>query len=151
MKIKLTDPNAGPVTLPSFATPGSAAVDLCSNENCIIYPNGSAIISTGIAMAIPKGVAGLICSRSGLAAKNQVLVLNAPGVIDSDYRGEIKVILHNLGQSEFVVTPGMRIAQMMFVPLFQFIPQDTGVGIFEIVDSLDDTVRGEGGFGSTGV
>lgn len=151
MKIKLINSNAGPAVIPSFATPGSAAVDLCSNENCDIYPGGSALIDTGIAMAIPQGVAGLICSRSGLAAKNQIIVLNAPGVIDSDYRGEIKVILYNAGTEKFSVTAGMRIAQMMFVPLFQFLPANPTAPTFEVVDSLDETARGDGGFGSTGL
>ena len=108
----------------------------------IINPNKIAIIPTGFALSIPKGFEVQIRPRSGLAAKNQISVLNTPGTVDADYRGEIKVILINLGQESFKVEKGLRIAQMVVCPIVQ--------AQLKEVDDLSETERGKGGFGSTG-
>ena len=138
LKIKKLHPEA---ILPKYLRSGDAALDLYASENKIIPPNQRELISTGIAMAIPEGYAGLIWDRSGMAAKHGIKSMG--GVIDSNYRGEIKVILHNLTSQPFAVEKGMRIAQM----LIQKVEQKT---ILE-VEELDDTIRGEKGFGSTGM
>ena len=132
------------VQLPSYKTEGSSGMDLMAFlENSItISPNSSALVSTGIAVAIPNDVEIQIRPRSGLAAKSNVSVLNTPGTIDSDYRGEIKVILFNHGSKEFIVNNKDRIAQMVLMPVLKV--------NFEEVDILPETVRGSGGFGSTG-
>ena len=132
------------VVLPKYETDGSSGMDLaaCINETIIIQPNNKAIIPTGISLAIPKGFEIQIRPRSGLAAKNSLTVLNTPGTIDSDYRGEIKVILINFGIMEFKVEDKLRIAQMVLCPVIK--------AKFEEVDDLNMTARGEGGFGSTG-
>ena len=132
------------VILPKYETDGSSGMDLaaCINETIIIKPNNKAIIPTGISLSIPKGFEIQIRPRSGLAAKNTLTVLNTPGTIDSDYRGEIKVIIINLGITEFKVEDKLRIAQMVLCPVIK--------AEFEEVDDLNMTIRGEGGFGSTG-
>ena len=132
------------VILPKYETDGSSGMDLaaCINETIIIQPNNKAIIPTGISLSIPKGFEIQIRPRSGLAAKNTLTVLNTPGTIDSDYRGEIKVIIINLGITEFKVEDKLRIAQMVLCPVIK--------AEFEEVDDLNMTTRGEGGFGSTG-
>ena len=132
------------VQLPSYKTFGSSGMDLMAFiENSIkIAPKSSSIIPTGISVAIPNDVEIQIRPRSGLAAKSNVSVLNTPGTIDSDYRGEIKVILFNHSSEEFIVNNNDRIAQMILMPVFKV--------DFEEVDSLPTTVRGSGGFGSTG-
>ena len=132
------------VILPKYETVGSSGMDLaaCINETIIIQPNNKAIIPTGISLSIPKGFEIQIRPRSGLAAKNTLTVLNTPGTIDSDYRGEIKVIIINLGITEFKVEDKLRIAQMVLCPVIK--------AEFEEVDDLNMTIRGEGGFGSTG-
>lgn len=132
------------VILPKYETVGSSGMDLaaCINETIIIQPNNKAIIPTGISLSIPKGFEIQIRPRSGLAAKNTLTVLNTPGTIDSDYRGEIKVIIINLGITEFKVEDKLRIAQMVLCPVIK--------AEFEEVDDLNMTTRGEGGFGSTG-
>jgi|TARA_B110000914_G_C15380010_1_gene407275 dUTP pyrophosphatase len=132
------------VVLPKYETDGSSGMDLaaCINETIIIQPNNKAIIPTGISLAIPKGFEIQIRPRSGLAAKNSLTVLNTPGTIDSDFRGEIKVILINFGIMEFKVEDKLRIAQMVLCPVIK--------AKFEEVDDLNMTARGEGGFGSTG-
>ena len=132
------------VILPKYETEGSSGMDLaaCINETIIIKPNNKAIIPTGISLSIPKGFEIQIRPRSGLAAKNTLTVLNTPGTIDSDYRGEIKVIIINLGITEFKVEDKLRIAQMVLCPVIK--------AEFEEVDNLNMTTRGEGGFGSTG-
>tara|TARA_B100001063_G_scaffold241758_1_gene269210 strand:+ start:392 stop:832 length:441 start_codon:yes stop_codon:yes gene_type:complete len=132
------------VILPKYETEGSSGMDLaaCINETIIIKPNNKAIIPTGISLSIPKGFEIQIRPRSGLAAKNTLTVLNTPGTIDSDYRGEIKVIIINLGITEFKVEDKLRIAQMVLCPVIK--------AEFEEVDDLNMTIRGEGGFGSTG-
>ena len=113
------------------------------SEPVVIKPFKRAVIPTGLSFSIPKGYEVQIRPRSGLAAKNGITVLNTPGTIDSDYRGEIKVILINLGDEDFTVNNGDRIAQMVVQKVKQ--------ASFEVVDNLDETERGSGGFGSTGV
>ena len=128
--------------LPAYATEASAGVDLRASEPCVIAPGARALVPTGIRLAIPCGYEAQIRPRSGLALKHGVALPNSPGTIDADYRGEVKVILINLGDEPFVVEPGDRIAQMVFAPV-------TRVAWCE-VETLDATERGEGGFGSTG-
>ena len=130
--------------LPSYQTAGAAGADICAflSEDEIIRKGERKIIPTGLSFAIPSGFEVQVRPRSGLAAKNGVTVLNAPGTIDSDYRGEIKVILINLGQEDFTVRNGDRIAQIVVSPVT--------TGTFSKVESLDQTERGSGGFGSTG-
>jgi dUTP pyrophosphatase len=137
--------NGNANTLPSYKSEEAAGMDLSAHlsEPVTIFPTGTAIIPTGLAMAIRKGFEGQIRSRSGLAANNKVFVLNSPGTIDSDYRGELKIILTNAGEDPFTINNGDRIAQLVISPVVQMHP-------FE-VEELDDTARGEGGFGSTGV
>ena len=132
------------VQLPSYKTKGSSGMDLMAFiEGTIkIAPNNSALIPTGISVAIPNDVEIQIRPRSGLAAKSNISVLNTPGTIDSDYRGEIKVILFNHSSKEFIVNNKERVAQMILMPVLKV--------DFEEVDNLPETVRGSGGFGSTG-
>jgi dUTP pyrophosphatase len=132
------------VSIPKYETPGSSGMDIAAHiENAItINPGEKAIVSTGFSMAIPKGYEVQIRPRSGLAAKKNITVLNTPGTIDADYRGEIKVILINLGKEKFVIVNGERIAQMVVCPVVQ--------ADLEEVKELPNTERGSGGFGSTG-
>jgi len=132
------------VQLPSYKTEGSSGMDLMAfmENSTKIAPNSSALIPTGISVAIPNDVEIQIRPRSGLAAKSNISVLNTPGTIDSDYRGEIKVILFNHGSKEFIVKNQDRIAQMILMPVLKV--------DFEEVDDLPETLRGSGGFGSTG-
>jgi len=132
------------VSLPKYETSGSSGMDLAANidANINIDPGKTAIIPTGLALSIPKGFEVQIRPRSGLAAKQKISVLNTPGTIDADYRGEIKVILINLGQEPFKVERGLRIAQMVVCPIVQ--------AQLKEVDDLSETERGKGGFGSTG-
>ena len=138
LKIKYLHPGA---FLPKYLRQGDASMDLYANENNILQPHQRALISTGIAMAIPTGHVGLIWDRSGMAANHGIKSMG--GVIDCNYRGEVKVILHNLTDQPFNVEKGMRIAQM----LIQKVEQKE---ILE-VEELDDSIRGEKGFGSTGL
>ena len=133
------------VALPRYETEDSSGLDLTANidEQIKILPGKSKIISTGLAVAIPKNFEIQIRPRSGLAAKSQVSVLNTPGTIDADYRGEIKVILINLSDKVFVVEKGLRIAQMVVCPVIK-------VSLKEVT-KLEITERGSGGFGSTGI
>ena len=133
------------ISLPKYETAGSSGMDLAADvkENIEIKPGKSEMIPTGLAVSIPKNYEIQIRPRSGLAAKNQVSILNTPGTIDSDYRGELKVILINLGNKSFVVEKGLRIAQMILCPVIK-------ANIKE-VETLGSTKRGSGGFGSTGV
>ena len=133
------------VAVPSYETSGAAGADVRAflNEPVVIPVGKRAMIPTGLFFAIPEGFEIQVRPRSGLAAKNGVTVLNAPGTIDSDYRGEVKVILINLGDADFTVNNGDRIAQLIVAPVTQ--------GIFVKTDKLDETERGAGGFGSTGV
>ena len=133
------------VALPKYETEGSSGLDLAANTNkqIKILPGKSEIISTGLAVAIPKNFEIQIRPRSGLAAKSQISVLNTPGTIDADYRGELKVILINLSDKIFVVEKGLRIAQMVLCPVVK--------ATLKEVTELEDTERGSGGFGSTGI
>jgi len=133
------------VTLPRYETEDSSGLDLAANidKQIKIFPGKSEIIPTGLAVAIPKNFEIQIRPRSGLAAKNQVSVLNTPGTIDADYRGEIKVILINLSDKVFVVEKGLRIAQMVVCPVIK--------ASLKEVTKLEATERGSGGFGSTGI
>jgi len=139
--VKKLDPR---VQLPSYKTKGSSGMDLMAFvDNPIkIAPKTSSLIPTGISLALPNDVEIQIRPRSGLAAKSNVSVLNTPGTIDSDYRGELKIILFNHGAEEFIVKNKDRIAQMVLMPVLKL--------DFEEVDNLPDTLRGSGGFGSTG-
>ena len=132
------------VQLPKYKTDGSSGMDLMAFiENSInIKPQQSALIPTGISIAIPEDTEVQIRPRSGLAAKSSISVLNTPGTIDSDYRGEIKIILFNHGKEEFVINNNDRIAQMILMPVIK--------AEFEEVEDLPNTLRGSGGFGSTG-
>jgi len=132
------------IKLPAYKTTGSSGMDIIANikNKIVIGVNKIKIIPTGIAIAIPKNYEIQIRPRSGLAAKKGISVLNTPGTIDSDYRGEIKIILINLGKKSFVVKSGDRIAQMVICPITK--------GRLKEVKTLPKTVRGEGGFGSTG-
>lgn len=138
-------PDALDLPLPEYATSGSAGVDLCSAVTCTIQPGTWEKISTGLKIALPQGYEAQIRSRSGLAAKNGVVVLNAPGTIDADYRGELVVLLFNHGKDPFEVTRGMRCAQLVIAPV------STVAWIEQSVDQGADTQRGEKGFGSTGL
>ena len=130
--------------LPSYKTSGSSGMDLmaCVDEPIIIKPNESKLIPTGIAIAIPEDTEVQIRPRSGLAAKSSISVLNTPGTIDSDYRGELKIILFNHGKDEFTVNDKDRVAQMVLMPVHKM--------DIEEVEILPNTLRGKGGFGSTG-
>ena len=132
------------ISLPKYETNGSSGMDLAANivDDINIDPGKTAISPTGLALSIPKGFEGQIRPRAGLAAKKKISVLNTPGTIDSDYRGEIKVILINLGQKSFIVEKGLRIAQMVVCPVVQ--------AQIKEVEDLNETERGKGGFGSTG-
>lgn len=142
VKIKRIDPDLD-FPLLTQATPGDAGFDLRSTEYHVVHPGENVLVSTGFAFEIPSDTFGAVCSRSGLALKNKVVVLNAPGIVDSGYRGEIKVILHNHGSEAFYVDRGDRIAQLVFQ---RYLTPD-----IEYVNVLSDTVRGEGGGGSTGI
>lgn len=143
MKVKII--NHSKHALPEYATALSAGVDLRANLDnpVVLAPLGRALIPTGLYMALPEGWEAQVRPRSGLALKKGVTVLNTPGTIDADYRGEIGVILVNLSDTEFVVNDGERIAQMVF--------NEHGKADFVKVETLDETVRGAGGFGHTGV
>lgn len=139
-------PHADGLPLPAYQSDTASGMDLLAavkDEGIVIGPGRSAMIPTGIAIAIPVGLEGQVRPRSGLAAKHAVTVLNAPGTIDPDYRGEICVLLVNLGHESFFVSRGMRIAQLVIVPVVY--------AQLRQVEKLDETGRGGGGFGSTGV
>ena len=133
------------VALPKYETEGSSGLDLTANtdKQIKILPGRSEVIPTGLAVAIPKNFEIQIRPRSGLAAKSQISVLNTPGTIDADYRGELKVILINLSDKVFVVEKGLRIAQMVLCPVVK--------ATLKEVTELENTKRGSGGFGSTGI
>jgi dUTP pyrophosphatase len=130
---------------PSYASDLAAGADVCAflQQDVTIQPGERALIPTGIKVAIPEGFEIQVRPRSGLALKNQITVLNTPGTVDADYRGEIGVILMNHGKGPFEVTNGMRIAQLIVAPVIQ--------ADFVVEEALSATVRGEGGFGSTGL
>lgn len=143
MKVKIVNKSAYPT--PAYATDSSAGMDLKADitEPVVLGPLERAMIPTGLFMALPEGTEAQVRPRSGLAAKFGISVLNAPGTIDADYRGEVKVILVNLSNEPFTVNPGERIAQMV-VARYEKVEWDE-------VEVLDDTERGAGGFGSTGI
>ena len=143
VKILIKKTNRKVIT-PKYKTDGSSGVDLSAflEKKVVIKPNSSELIPTGLQVAIPEELEIQIRPRSGLAAKESIGVLNSPGTIDSDYRGELKIILFNHGKEDFIINNGDRIAQMVLVPIVKM--------EFEEVDSLPNTVRGQGGFGSTG-
>jgi dUTP pyrophosphatase len=140
-------PHGAGLDVPAYETAGAAGMDLRAavgdEEPMVLVPGARALVPTGFVMEIPPGFEAQIRPRSGLAFKNGVTCLNTPGTIDSDYRGEVKVLLVNLGQEDFVITRGMRIAQMVIAPVTQ-------VRVAEVTET-SDTARGAGGFGSTGV
>lgn len=140
-------PHGADLPLPSYQSPQAAGVDLlCAAPQealMVLEPGAAASIPTGIAIALPPGFEAQVRPRSGLAAKHMVTVLNAPGTIDADYRGEIHVLLINHGREPFEISRGMRIAQMVIAPAEQ--------ADFVSVATLDETQRGSGGFGSTGL
>jgi dUTP pyrophosphatase len=142
MKVKIV--NKSPYPCPAYATEQSAGVDLKAllTEPVVLQPLERTLVPTGLYIALPKGYEAQVRPRSGLAAKHGITVLNSPGTIDADYRGEIRVILVNLSQQPFEIVPGERIAQMVIARHEQV--------QWEEVDQLDDTQRGTGGFGSTG-
>lgn len=135
------------LALPVYQTEGAAGFDflaaLSEEESVELLPGDQVMIPTGLKFAVPRGCELQVRPRSGLAAKNGVTVLNTPGTIDSDYRGEVKIILINLGKEPFSIKRGMRIAQGILAPYYR--------GDFTVVDALDETERGAGGFGHTGV
>ncbi|MCF8472749.1 MAG: dUTP diphosphatase [Sphingomonadaceae bacterium] len=142
IRVKRLDHGAG-LPMPAYATSGAAGMDITAAESLTLHPGKRHAVATGFAFAIPDGYEVQVRPRSGLALKHGITCLNTPGTIDSDYRGEVKVILANLGDEDFVINTGDRIAQIVVAPVTQ--------GMMIEVDALDDTERGTGGFGSTGV
>lgn len=143
--IKIKVINKGSQPLPAYATTQSAGMDLRANLDSpvTLHPMQRMLIGTGLHIALPEGFEAQIRPRSGLALKHGITVLNSPGTVDADYRGEIKVLLVNLSDADFVINGGERIAQMVIARHEQ--------AVFEAVDELDETERGEGGYGHTGV
>ena len=143
--IKVLVKKLGPsVKLPTYKTSGAAGMDLMAyiEKSIELKPGESSLVPTGLSVAFPEEYEIQIRPRSGLAAKNNISVLNTPGTIDSDYRGELKIIIYNHGNEDFVIKNGDRIAQMVLVPIVKM--------EFEETNDLPETIRGEGGFGSTG-
>jgi dUTP pyrophosphatase len=135
-------PHGAGLPVPAYATTHAAGMDIVAAEDVTLAPGARHAVATGFAMAIPAGYEVQVRPRSGLALKSGITCLNTPGTIDADYRGEVKVILANLGSDPFEVKRGERIAQL--------VPAKVSQAIFDEVDELDDTARGAGGFGSTG-
>lgn len=137
-------PHGSDLPLPEYATPDSAGLDLLAavDADVTLAPGTRMLVPTGLSIALPPGYEAQVRPRSGLALRNGITVLNSPGTVDADYRGEVRVILANLGDAPFVITRGMRIAQMVVAPVTQLRWQE--------VDALPDSERGAGGFGSTG-
>jgi dUTP pyrophosphatase len=137
-------PHGQGLQLPSYATEGSAGVDLAAalDAALVLPPGERAAIPTGIALALPRGWEGQVRPRSGLALRHGVTVLNSPGTIDADYRGEIRIVIANLGSAPVTITRGERIAQLVIAPVSR--------AEWQLVNELPRTVRGAGGFGSTG-
>jgi dUTP pyrophosphatase len=142
IRVKRLDHGAG-LPMPAYATSGAAGMDICAAEDLTLRAGKRHAVATGFAFAIPDGYEVQVRPRSGLALKHGITCLNTPGTIDSDYRGEVKVILANLGDEDFVINTGDRIAQIVVAPVTQ--------GMMIEVNALDDTERGTGGFGSTGI
>lgn len=129
--------------IPFYAHAGDAGMDLCADETRTLQPGERAAVSTGLRIALPSGTEGQVRPRSGLSIKHGITVINAPGTIDEGYRGEVKVLLVNLSQEPFEITPGMRIAQLVIAPVLRVAIAEAAVA--------DSTERGVGGFGSTGL
>jgi dUTP pyrophosphatase len=146
LQLKILENGCG-LPIPKYESEGAAGLDLLAaiseSKNIIILPGKAEMVPTGIAIALPKGFEAQIRPRSGLAAKNGITILNSPGTIDSDYRGEISAMLINHSKVNFEIERGMRIAQMVIAPVVQFNLIKT--------ETLDETKRGAGGFGSTGI
>ncbi|MDX1511723.1 MAG: dUTP diphosphatase [Nitriliruptorales bacterium] len=140
LRVKVLAPGA---VVPAYAHPGDAGLDLSASEACELAPGERMAVGTGLAVAIPEGFVGLVHPRSGLALRHGLTVANAPGTIDAGYRGELKVLLVNLGAEPVSIAPGDRVAQLLIQPVAH--------ARVVLRESLDDSVRGEGGFGSTGV
>ncbi len=140
----LSDKIGDSIPLPYYATAGAAALDLhaCIDEPAVLPAGGEALIPTGIAAAIPEGYVGILAVRSSMGIRHGVAMSNGIGIIDSDYRGPLRVGLHNFRDTEYVVEPGDRIAQLLILPVLR--PE------VEVVSELSETARGAGGFGSTG-
>jgi dUTP pyrophosphatase len=140
-------PHGADLPLPAYQSAAAAGLDLLAavpaDAPMVLPPGGRALVPTGLAFALPPGTEGQVRPRSGLAAKHGVTVLNAPGTVDADYRGEVQVILANFGDDPFVIERGARIAQLVVAPVLHVAIEETA--------SLDDTARGAGGFGSTGL
>jgi dUTP pyrophosphatase len=135
----------GAGSIPEYQSEGASGADLRAllEEDLVLKPGGRALVPTGLRLQIPEGLEGQVRPRSGLAAKHGITVLNAPGTIDSDYRGEVKILLVNMGDEDFVVRNGDRIAQIIFCPVVRV--------AFRREDTISDSRRGSGGFGSTGM
>lgn len=138
-------PHAADLDLPAYETAGAAGMDLRAaiGEDLLLAPGARLAVPTGLVMEIPEGFEGQVRPRSGLALKNGITCLNSPGTIDWDYRGEVKVILANLGVNPFVITHGMRIAQLVIAPVTQVVVEE--------ISHVSETRRGTDGFGSTGI
>lgn len=138
-------PHAGDLALPSYETAGAAGMDLRAavTDDLVLQPSIRLAVPTGLVLEIPEGFEGQVRPRSGLALKNGITCLNSPGTIDWDYRGEVKVILANLGSEPFTITRGMRIAQLVIAPVTRVVVEE--------ISQLSETARGVGGFGSTGL
>jgi len=143
MPITITVQISADATLPAYKTSGSAGMDLCASESVTLEPMERNLVRTGVRIAIPYGYEGQVRPRSGLALKNGISMVNTPGTIDSDYRGEIGILLINLGQERVEFKKGDRIAQLVICPI--------AIAELAVVDILENSDRGEGGFGSTGV
>jgi dUTP pyrophosphatase len=135
-------PHSEGLALPTYATVGAAGMDVLSAEDVTLAPGGRHAVATGLALAIPEGFEVQVRPRSGLALKHGISLPNTPGTIDSDYRGELKIIMINLGAEAFAIARGDRIAQLVLAPVVR--------AVWDEVSELDDTARGAGGFGSTG-
>ncbi|MBB5516951.1 dUTP pyrophosphatase [Rubricella aquisinus] len=149
VKVKRSDDADPDIPLPAYETKGAAGMDLCANfgtdlrrRPVSLMPMGRALIPTGLSLEIPDGFEGQVRPRSGLALRHGITVANAPGTIDSDYRGQVSVILINLGTKTYEISHGDRIAQLVLAPVIRI--------HWALTDTLDDTPRGSGGFGSTG-
>ena len=142
VRVRRVGERGPPLELPRYETPGSAGMDLRADEPFTLAPGERRLVPTGLAFEIPAGFEGQVRARSGLAARHGVALVNAPGTIDSDYRGEVKVILVNLGQEAVSFARGDRIAQLVIAPVVQ--------ASVELVEDLTGSHRGSGGFGSTG-
>ncbi|WP_019499029.1 dUTP diphosphatase [Pseudanabaena sp. PCC 6802] len=142
MRLKVLRLNEEAV-IPKYEHVGDSGMDLVSTEELVIHPGESSLVHTGISIELPPGTEAQVRPRSGLALKHQITVLNTPGTVDEGFRGEVCVILINHGKTNFTVTKGMKIAQMVIVPVIRVELEEVG--------SLNDTSRGKGGFGSTGI